>query len=1331
MTQFKMHSLSLLTLLLLTTSLTSTAWAIGEASTSFSIYVPPNNDNNGRDVCLVVTAFNETPTTVDIIDDDADGDDDDTVLGAQLGRGQSYILYPGEGAVNDDAGGKWDGDYFKITADHPVVVQMATRSNWQHDWVPGQAKSSRDTNFFIWAPPTSGDDNDINVYAYEEDTLVEIEDITQAASTGGGPSSVSLDTGKLILRKRLARGEDLVVRHELGIDVLDPGHTYWVRSSRPVTVQYGHLGSLTGRNSVRDGGGFVPGNTGAAVSESFYFAIPHHPGAPAEKELRVVSYDDDVTFTLMGWSDAEGGFEVIEQRSLQRFEHLDYVGHHHAAFRDAELYHVVVSPPGKAVTLFEASWLETGSSGTSDYASSVSSSSGSGAGTEFVTYLGPPGYQNNWSMLPDPQNSRLSHLFIYGFEPSTVVTIKDADTNGQIVNEQITILGGAYHDFAIDLNTYDQMNEQGRRPYIHVTSTEPVAIHNTNFNDNWMAYATTPMLPDPVLSAISSTQVLGCGEAMTLDVAFGTSNSTSLNDVELRVRLPEGFDVDFNSLSSTHPDSNPTNFTTYTNLDGSTTLIFDMQTTGIAAGTMYQFSMDVTLDCDSIVGCVEEGLADVNVTLRGSDFAQDVYENRAHVAVVTERDDNNHVLDIISFFDDMNANARIGFEVGQEDGLALYEVTRASSPDSTPNTVAYLSSDGAAAGPSFYWFSDYSVVVGQTYFYRVNVTHDDGCATAYGPFSVKLEAGASSGRSGGLESNGRMADQLAIRAIERRFLSLDVTRSYALQDRALTWPERLLPDLGPLGSIAVETSPRDLELYTNAEYVAARDYVHATTGETLASVLITETRGATYEHSKGLCDRADGSSLHSLYSEPLEQLGGHVMTRYHLSDSRHDTSDYATSFKLYGVTPEREAGDDMWAIHSAWMRRDYPEVAPTQHVLNVQIWSSEPGFESWLTEQVLGRADRPLLAPEHDVKATSQLQAHEVYIKQAHTIGSRITLTLHTSRPDAHTPCELRANLVSAHTGHMDVYTQALGGETLRHGELEMTLTPEPFLDVTVELVCAGEVVDEVWLSDGTWTLFADDLWGGDSSIEESTLNGCERRDELAQGPREALDLARPLSVVKFSGCGSLQASVDDFAGLARHFGGGAAPLELNDEDRLSAYIKSTHDVKVCLYSQRTPGEHPLCHVWEAAPEGAWRTMHLGEIELDAHVTRQHFSEVYMVTFGSSQQGAQVAMEVSHLEIAHEPLPQNETPSLDIFPRPVVIELANDSNVEMKRTQKPPHTSDENEFEIKELNEVNTVTSGCQVSAQSPVQGGVPLSWPGLCFIIVCVCRRARPSRQR
>jgi len=94
--------------------------ARADASTQFNVFVPPNNIT-GRDVVLAVTAVNAGTTQIWIVDDSSDSDNDDSVT-ANLTQGQSQLVWMREGSVNDDAGGKWDGDYFIINANQPVVV---------------------------------------------------------------------------------------------------------------------------------------------------------------------------------------------------------------------------------------------------------------------------------------------------------------------------------------------------------------------------------------------------------------------------------------------------------------------------------------------------------------------------------------------------------------------------------------------------------------------------------------------------------------------------------------------------------------------------------------------------------------------------------------------------------------------------------------------------------------------------------------------------------------------------------------------------------------------------------------------------------------------------------------------------------------------------------------------------------------------------------------------------------------------------------------------------------------------------------------------------------
>lgn len=62
-------------------------FATGEPSTYFNIFVPPNNDAVGRNVCLIVTAIYDS-TAFSIVDDGMDGDTDDSKSG-MLMAGQS------------------------------------------------------------------------------------------------------------------------------------------------------------------------------------------------------------------------------------------------------------------------------------------------------------------------------------------------------------------------------------------------------------------------------------------------------------------------------------------------------------------------------------------------------------------------------------------------------------------------------------------------------------------------------------------------------------------------------------------------------------------------------------------------------------------------------------------------------------------------------------------------------------------------------------------------------------------------------------------------------------------------------------------------------------------------------------------------------------------------------------------------------------------------------------------------------------------------------------------------------------------------------------------
>ncbi len=70
------------------------------------------------------------------------------------------------------------------------------------------------------------------------------------------------------------------------------------------------------------------------------------------------------------------------------------------------------------MSVFEANWLETGSPGTSDIATMVSSEAGTTAGDRFLVYMAPPGYEYN---VVDPFTGEffqypMTHAYIFAGE---------------------------------------------------------------------------------------------------------------------------------------------------------------------------------------------------------------------------------------------------------------------------------------------------------------------------------------------------------------------------------------------------------------------------------------------------------------------------------------------------------------------------------------------------------------------------------------------------------------------------------------------------------------------------------------------------------------------------------------------------------------------------------------------------------------------------------------------------------------------------------------------------------------------------------------------------
>ncbi len=406
---------------------------------------------------------------------------------------------------------------------------------------------------------------------------------------------------------------------------------------------------------------------------------------------------------------------------------------------------------------------------------------------------------------------------------------------------------------------------------------------------------------------------------------------------------------------------------------------------------------------------------------------------------------------------------------------------------------------------------------------------------------------ASSGGGNGLESNGRLASALARRAIRRSRM----TDAPAAGFRSATDLLQLAPAAGTLGKTTAEVTPTDLPDITNATSTFAMDYFDDA-GRRVGGILLIQTTGEVYEHSKLVCDRAQGSSLGNML---ISDVGGHDVLR--ATTERDGELDHTAVFSVH----VGEQGADVFAY---WLTADYPQPESGQQVVRVQTWSSIPGEELTLARAVLERAAQTygsLLPPGHEAlwedEAVDAGEPIRVGVPQtslpAAAVASAAVLA-GTLRMDLRRYHRQQEG-VTLRTVSMleDAVTQRVDVRELSTDEGWVEIDVGRVLDVTAELIVGGEVQDQVWLSDGAWAAFDDSLWGGASSVDF-------RRTECSPHSIDGL--------LAFSGCAHAEGTIVDdtgFGGVARHF---ARPVSLDGTHSLALHVDATRSANLCVQTE-------------------------------------------------------------------------------------------------------------------------------------------------------------------
>jgi hypothetical protein len=221
---------------------------------------------------------------------------------------------------------------------------------------------------------------------------------------------------------------------------------------------------------------------------------------------------------------------------------------------------------------------------------------------------------------------------------------------------------------------------------------------------------------------------------------------------------------------------------------------------------------------------------------------------------------------------------------------------------------------------------------------------------------------STSGDDNGIESNGNMASQLALRnyrrMVESRSIKKDqrlaVMNSYShagmltgnlksakVDPGFSTGINMLLPENGPVQTKAFISTPEDLLNITNAREIFAVDYLQENNSRRAAILAISTEPSRVYEHTKVICDRLIGAELHEVR---MVEISGKpfIMSKLVHPDGY---VDYSVSFIV-------QQANNGFVVDSRWYNDEY-RILNTDDIFNFQVWGAAPQFTVELVENIL------------------------------------------------------------------------------------------------------------------------------------------------------------------------------------------------------------------------------------------------------------------------------------------------------------------------------------------------------------------------------------------
>ncbi|MFT5586913.1 MAG: hypothetical protein ACI9VR_004516 [Cognaticolwellia sp.] len=497
-------------------------------------------------------------------------------------------------------------------------------------------------------------------------------------------------------------------------------------------------------------------------------------------------------------------------------------------------------------------------------------------------------------------------------------------------------------------------------------------------------------------------------------------------------------------------------------------------------------------------------------------------------------------------------------------------------------------------------------------------TNGDGVndGTEYG-------SGASSTGLGGLEASRYLAEALAQRALVHQRTDLDITQIMptSLGDSDMD----VAPASGPLDSLPIERTPTDLLTLTNATDVRGWDYEYE--GRILGSIILLETWGERYNHTKPTCDRVKGAVLQPPVLRSFGEQGQAIIATHRFPGGERES---ALTLTLY------DQGDH-WSAETGWVPEDFSEPAHTQRVLTLQVWAITENEALTLAQDTVHA-----IGSFQPIRWETQSQAPAGVIRSTQTLGGRMELLARNNSQD---PLDVFA-LVSDADGELEQWL----GVVLPQSSARFAPRFEPFAEASLTLVGPQGIEDRTWLFDGSWTVLHEGLFSGKGSLEYFETQGCAVDWSNFAAFAEGLNIdPEHVRVDRLFGCALASTQDSPWLSVARHMGGSAQ--DFSEAQSLLFWVHSAQDYKVCAESAQA-GDY-TCVTLPAQPDGDWVALPLSAFATaDAKVWAQVNALTFTVEGGQSMELEIAALAVTEFSVPD--LPTDSTPevSADNSPEP-------------------------------------------------------------------------------